>query len=1687
MDSDTFTCSNCGRERPAAERVDPPDSDLCTDCHRELQDENTADGSEGEDQSDATSSELEAEKGAEESRDTRLSDGVDGVSASDPSKPPEQPQSNSRPDTEDISPQGGVFWDPNSDQELRTAGSAPDSAGTSDPGSRKGDSLDRRIDSWKEQLLDLTRRNTLVDFSETKTKTLPLTGITPPSVATALLNGELRIHKRPGSDAEPDLNESEVLSTRSPEQTAESLYRIGLNEKQYLRERGVDTLYLVLGALEWYAPDEPGDPYESPLFLAAVDLEQQPVSGKDLHNYVIEPEEDELLINPALRKKLSGEYNLQLPTNEAIGLECIDAAFQAVADQIDGFDNWTIQDDLVLGVFDFAKYSIYSDLEQNRQEIREDPFVQALDDDPAALQEVEADIETVPADAIDDVVDPADVYQVLDADSSQQAAIEAAKRGRSIVIQGPPGTGKSQTISNIIAEKLAAGETVLFVSEKQAALNVVKDRLDDVGVGRFCLEAHGRKATKSNVLGSLEEEIKSNPVKEAPDRSEKLNQYEDRRDILNGFGEALLSAPPGFGITPHEAFGTVASHQTVPDIDIGIDNPLSLDQEAYDAATDGLEELSYFDTEIANYNSHLWRHTQVSQWKVDTANRVEQTVHTHEASIADLERKANEFAQTLGIEIVSCAQFQDAVDLAEHLDIRPDIEWQRQHFAEEFVRLGGRLAEFANQMQRIEGLRTELRDGYHDSFLEADGAELHRTASRYGAFKFLRPGYYSTKNELLSHTQDAYDPSFTELTEDARKLMELQQLQRSTDEYQDVRNALGPLYDGKQTEWGSVLEAREWVARLTEFPFDSTDIVDALIEDELPDISTLHEEAAASYDDFESSDTAFREIMAVEEIRVDGEPLYETSIESARMHVAMLGDRVDELEAWVEFSNHLGGLESTIADEYVTRFLEGDYETAHLLPAFEKRFLTEWLNDLYDETQLGDFNAETYSKYLADFRRLDQERQELAKVAVQHLVTSRRPTIDLEHADSSQQVILRREIQKQRQHKPLRELFDEAGEFITKLKPCFMMSPLSVAQYLKKDAISFDTVIFDEASQVMPEDAVSSIVRANQAIIAGDTKQLPPTTFFDTEAAPTEGVREDLDSILEEAAAILPEVSLTWHYRSRSADLIDFSNQLYYNGRLQTFPENDSGTETGVEFHHVEDGVYDRGGSRRNDIEAERVADIVAEHASQYPDKSLGVVAFSVPQEDAIREALEARRGENDTLDRFIDEDDILGEFFVKNLEMVQGDERDRMLFSVGYGPDQNGEVSMNFGPLNQQGGERRLNVAITRARERVTVVSSLLPEQIDLSRTSSTGVEHFKRYLEYAKDGRQVLAASQNDGVEAEIETALEESVYAALTEHGYEVDTVSSSGYSLDLAISTGDSGDGYDLGIEFDASAYRWSNTARDRDRIRPSVLEALGWDVHRIWAPDWVTNRERVLKEIDSLTEREKDTGSNEDPLAALDPDEEFEVETHEPEEYSREELDAMRADVETYRGPSPDRTMDSGVEGAAPEKLYQTLQSVVLEYGPIHREVAFRVIAEKYGEPRRTQTVKEALSEQLAELEADRQVTIDDEFLWPQRQDVSLVVRTNEESSRSVDRIPIAEIALGVALILDAGFSMTRDDLVIETTRLFGYERVGSRIRDRVNQAIDRLQDEGLVSGSERLSLDATLTEVRVALLEGIYD
>jgi very-short-patch-repair endonuclease len=655
-------------------------------------------------------------------------------------------------------------------------------------------------------------------------------------------------------------------------------------------------------------------------------------------------------------------------------------------------------------------------------------------------------------------------------------------------------------------------------------------------------------------------------------------------------------------------------------------------------------------------------------------------------------------------------------------------------------------------------------------------------------------------------------------------------------------------------------------------------------------------------------------------------------------------DRVFE---WVRFVHTERDANAVGVGAVLDEVRAGEFPPEDAADAYRARFLRLWLDALHTQVPvLGTFTTEGHERLVSRFADLDRAavRSAAHRVRAGLLNKPDRPRTREGAPDASELGVLLREVNKKRRHLPLRHLFGKIPTLLPRLKPCLMMSPLAVSTFLDSAEFAFDLVIFDEASQVRPHDAVCAIYRAKQLVVGGDPKQLPPTDFFTRtgdeadEEAPDDSGTAGFESLLNVCLALgLCRKRLRWHYRSRREGLIAFSNRHFYDGALVTFPSADEAAARAVQLVRVEGAAFNDG---VNAVEARKVAALVMEHARATPDKSLGVIAFSQRQQDRILDELEVLRRQSKDCEDFFSAERA-DPFFVKNLENVQGDERDHIMLSIGYGPDAAGKVMMRFGPLNRTGGERRLNVAVTRARFAMTVVSSMTAGDIDLSRTSAEGAKLLKAFLDYAERGPVALAAALTEANERGADSPFEQEVGDELARRGLTVHRqVGCGGYRIDLAITDGQSGR-YLLGVECDGASYHSAATARDRDRLRQSVLESLGWRLVRVWSTDWVRNRAaQVAKVLDALEAAKKPLLASAKPQAAVKP--------------APQSVKEPKAKVIEYE------SIEKVPEGA----IEQALVGALTEYGSMPADDLISAASKKLGFKRVGPNIRERLATAL---------------------------------------------------------------------------------------------------------------------------
>ena len=538
--------------------------------------------------------------------------------------------------------------------------------------------------------------------------------------------------------------------------------------------------------------------------------------------------------------------------------------------------------------------------------------------------------------------------------------------------------------------------------------------------------------------------------------------------------------------------------------------------------------------------------------------------------------------------------------------------------------------------------------------------------------------------------------------------------------------------------------------------------------------------------------------------------------------------------------------------ERVTRRVGEEIPPELAAAAIEHAWLNKVLEDLdIQDNALRTFDAARHSRQRHEFAEMDREHLSQTPLRVKRLVAE--SIVETMERHPQERDLVRREAAKRRRHLSVRQLFAQAPHMLSALRPCWTMSPILVAEMVPHDRELFDVVIFDEASQIPPAEAIGCLARSSQIVVAGDSRQLPPTSFFGRTADGDDENQEedlaltrDIESLLDVTDALLRDQMLQWHYRSRDDRLIAFSNHRIYGGVLTAFPGAivDSPIEHELIAFRPITGVK---GTRSNPDEVERVVDLVLDHARNRPKETLGVIAFGQHHASNIENILHQRLGElNDTsLDQFFSETNE-ERFFVKNIERVQGDERDAIILTLGYHKDADGNLPLRFGPLNQEGGERRLNVAVSRARSRLKLVSSFSHHDIAPGRTDAKGVELLRQYLEFAASGGEDLGAETSavplNPFELSVKEGLERRGIPVAAQYGV-------SGYRIDFACAHPDEHGRMVLAVEADGASYHSSATARDRDRLRQQVLEDKGWRFHRIWSTEWFRNRESELDKVE----------------------------------------------------------------------------------------------------------------------------------------------------------------------------------------------------------------------------------------------
>ena len=1446
----------------------------------------------------------------------------------------------------------------------------------------------------KNHLLDLGKRNRLLNYKETGYKSISIMNDNYDTIYKNIVNS--KIYKIPF--IEPILNRQMKLTTDNSSSIASYskakvcdimkpvckpneliCYKEGISQAKILKslykeykfsinEKGINSLYMAFGFISY----EEG--LKAPLLLIPLSYIRN-----NKNEFSLSEAEDEIILNPTLAYYFKQEYKITLPTiiDED---EKLSDYFKRVEATLP--ENMALIRELAFGIFSFLKMNMYDDLNNNEAKVLANKNIRSLILNEKQEVNLSDDFKALP---------------VKDCDSSQLKAIKLAQAGNSFVLQGPPGSGKSQTITNIISSLIGSGKRVLFVSEKMAALQVVFNNLRKVGLSDFALELHSSKANKKEFIDELYRTATLPRYNLDNKTDNDLEKYEAYREYLEEYQNDLFKAADG-SLTLYDLIMSYLDIDS-EELNYNIDNISALSVADMNIISEALNKYNNYIKPLGyNYKEmifDIFNEISYDDLNYRINNEIEESL-VFLNSLKGLKDSLNKYININGKGINSINELFKSLDLIDKLN---NLKIKNKAYFDEKTR-----SEIIKSLESYKSLEDNLGSlgEYDKEILKLDLEPMYRyirgTKSLFA--HLFDKKYKEYKRTILGYKRGK--SSYKELLNELPLIIEYKnKLNGMKKEYQGIAKYLGKcklkdvIIDLKETKGFTGYSV----------DFSNTNLLtDALIN-------------ARGY-----NEANLKLASLNRRLNHDKLDIYGFSLDLVYAKLKELYLKRNDLKLFYLVKESLNEIDKYKATGFLDKYLEEGKPLDKLRECYKKTFLrNKILNSFSLSPILQAFDSSLFNDQIASFIRLDKLIQTINRDIIIATNSKKRPDDMVMGGAFS---ILAHEYNKLKRKKPIRYLMDNILDFILDLKPVLLMSPLSVSTYLPADTI-FDAVIFDEASQIFAWDALGAIYRAKQCIIIGDSKQMPPSSFFSSLGDDLEDEDSmDLESILDLASSTILQASLKWHYRSRSEELIEFSNKYFYDHTLITIPSaKQRGEGLGLEMVYLENGRYDQK-TRTNLIEANKVCDLVIEHVKN-SDKSLGVVAFSEVQANLIEALLEERIAKDKSLAKYFNEE-VEEPFFIKNLETVQGDERDRIIFSICYGYNENNKFYQRFGPLNNLGGERRLNVAITRAKYNVTLVSSI--RYNDIKPSASLGCRLLYEYLKYAAERE----ASNDYGVP---DNPISKELSLRLSQFGYNVVAkLGTSSFKIDLAIKRKNEAN-YFAAIIFD-NEEKLKHNVSDSFRLEKSLLERQGFKYYRLFIPAWFNNKElelnRILEFLDSDYKREEIKEIDNSYLEINN-----EVSHLEDELIDYKKLDTRLA-LDTLK--------DEGAD---------IMVKKIIEYeAPITKEYLYKRVSTILGKKSVTAIVKNLVDSSLND---DIIIRNDAYYINP---NIEVSLRIN--SDRSIDLIPVDELMDGLYRIVKDASYINRHDAYKRLNQILGFKRVTEGIKERLNSCVIFLQLEGKI-------------------------
>ena len=1414
---------------------------------------------------------------------------------------------------------------------------------TTPPNPGRLDAVRRATEQWRDRLMSDQNRSQLMRFRDLSRSTLELTPRQERAIDISTLNQLLSGTRVRLSQL---FRDAELLDDARKRLTA-----IGRAVNQLREDKGIDTLYIALGIATWHV--DSGTAYHAPVAMIPFQITSQ---GKARQDFELQAASEEANINMLLTQRLQADFQIAVdPTPEGLvsalssANPLLDLLYlkRALLGEWAEVPGLKIAPRVVVGIFKYANLPMVTDLaEANLEQIAENDFVAAMAGWRPALQSLQEEISEPPENKPD--TDPPDSeYLVLTADSSQSRAINRVLAGGSLVIWGPPGTGKSQTIANLISSLIAEGKRVLFVAQKRAAIDVVHQRLENVGLGDLVMDVHGGFSSKREFWQDVGKSLEVYRRTPHDSQEELQGELVASREALIRHDEMLHGDRPwGLSLNQMQLRLLELDAQAQTTVRLGWNNPHERTAAEVRRIKEHIEEYVTLGGMSLALEHPEWaaaplQTSEEAEQTWSAANQLESLIPRTETLLSGVGFKPSESPTSWkpAVRLLKdvhqfTTQYGTRLYAIEHEKLQESLEPFRRYgdelgsgtterllndvleaYAKAISEFRGAgitpplaISDWATACNLLEGVAT-LCSAVDPRVLRLDHSMLARDLSPARRFParvlaFLSPRYRDAKQRVngLSRSEKALGGrEALGVIEDAgRYVGEWRSL------YDDgslpvlasnliALTASVSSFVGMVREIGTHLNAPELHRK-------QHDQLESFIQPLVSCLAAWH-----SLNERIPEDIDVGGVGALEAVRIAQSHVQEWrtlsgggSLPRTIPDLADIIDSVDRsAEGLTQLANGLGrdfsnqGLDETLK---LVQKLSATRTVATTLPRIREledyfrekeasNFLQQvkvdlphdriadalewaWLEGLLSNLEFRDREVRNFNSYALEqsrqrFVRRDKDHVDQTPARIRRAVAVK--ATDVMNTRPTETQSIRAEAGKRSRHQSPRAAFRRTtSEVLIALRPAWMISPLMVAEMLPQTQDLFDVVIFDEASQIPPEEAIGSLARAKQAVIAGDNRQLPPTDFFrEAHVDDADDFEEDdepdlpvatntaaFESILDFSSSVLPlrKQMLEWHYRSRDSRLIAFSNEHLYEGAMTTFPgTREEGPFTHHSIEHRPIPAMNQRSNRSNPDEVDRVVELVLEHARTRPTESLGVIAFGQEHASKIQEGLDSRR--NTLIDERSEaffESHASEPFFVKNIERVQGDERDVIILSVGYRKNNDGRLAYRFGALNNQGGERRLNVAISRARSHLHLVSSFSHIDMEPGRSSAQGVELLRLYMEYVSSGGMRLSNGHTDhplnAFELDVKTGLDERGIPHTSQYGV-------SGYRIDFALAHPDRPGQFVLAVEADGDSYHNLPTVRDRDRLRQSVLEDKGWNFHRLSSTAWTRNRQNELDKIE----------------------------------------------------------------------------------------------------------------------------------------------------------------------------------------------------------------------------------------------